>query len=245
MTTTREEQEEAIKPFRDQIRHEDTLFNQRITWLMTFQGFLIVPFLLVESSSNKTQLVNIQIIIVSIGILSAFLVFLGCFAAHQSINYLINSARINLCMNKEAVKGLLMRNPRYIQIAGAFPSFGSIILLSIVWIFLLQNINSIDSTYKVLLIIIAGATALSSLITLICIIFQTAIPSQITAKDIVIEKIYAGILVTIALYLIITITYLAMLILNSSFLQWWSIPIFVVGGLFWGGILFLILKIES
>ena len=172
--------EEAIKPFRDQIRHEDTLFNQRITWLMTFQGFLIAPFLLIETSSNKTQLENIQTMIVSIGIFSAFLVCLGCFAAHQSINYLTNNAGKKLKTiikeneeneENEEVEQLLMRNPIPIQIAGAFPSFGSIILISIVWIFLLQNIG-INTIYQVLLIIIAVATALFSFITLMSIIFK-------------------------------------------------------------------------
>ena len=225
------------KMYREQIRHEDTLFNQRITWLMTFQGFLIVPFLLIEKDPNVTKLEYIQTTIVSIGILSAFFVFLGCFAAHQSIKSLISRG-----LREGISENLLMRNPRYIQVSGAFPSFGSIILISIVWIILLSRISSINQILSFLLLLVALATTFFSLISLLnLLISRPAISTGATPDDdFRIEKIYAGILVTIALYLIMTITYIAIIVLSSSSPQWWSIPIFVLGALFWGVILWLI-----
>ncbi|HTI70203.1 MAG TPA: hypothetical protein VMF06_09560 [Candidatus Limnocylindria bacterium] len=92
---------EFFKHCRRQIEHEDTLVNQRLTWFITFQGFLFTAYgfsMMAESSSLTGRipvpeayerfienLLWMRHGMVGLGILSSFIALLGVMAAYRAV----------------------------------------------------------------------------------------------------------------------------------------------------------------
>lgn len=71
-----------------QISHEENLINNRLTWMLTFQGFLFASLALM--TNNQTSLESLRrwllCVIPFTGALVAFVTFLGICAAYRSID---------------------------------------------------------------------------------------------------------------------------------------------------------------
>ncbi|MHC5748934.1 MAG: hypothetical protein ACYTXT_45310, partial [Nostoc sp.] len=80
-----------------QLERELSLINNRISWMLTFQGFLFATIALV-ANKNTEQAIRIVFrnVIPTIGIVVAFLALIGVHAAHLSIKSIKTRWKQNL-----------------------------------------------------------------------------------------------------------------------------------------------------
>lgn len=121
------------------IEHEDSLFNQRITWFVTSQALLFLPIFNLLTAVDIKKSGDLLLCLLLIGLISFFLVCLSCQASHIHINQLINEYNKitnNLCISEDIT--ITMGSTPYIRFIGLFASFGSIFLFSNFWIYLVK-----------------------------------------------------------------------------------------------------------
>lgn len=123
-----------------QLERELSLINNRISWMLTFQGFLFATIALV-ANKNTEQAIRLVFrnVIPTIGIVVAFLALIGVHAAHLSI---------------ESIKTRWKQNLDYLEYSQAFgtstssilgrvPSYGIPISIIIAWfLFFIGLINA-------------------------------------------------------------------------------------------------------
>lgn len=79
--------------YRALIAAEQTLVNNRMTWMMTFQGFLFAAYAVAMANDNDPKAKLALLIVIPItGILVAGVAILGLFAAHDAISQIKASA---------------------------------------------------------------------------------------------------------------------------------------------------------
>ena len=100
---------------KDHVSHEETLINNRMTWMLTIQGFLFAAFALIFESKpeikaselascDQMMCVYLDVIPVLGGVI-AFMVFLGVFAAYVSIDNLKHETNKNIHRANEIIHG--------------------------------------------------------------------------------------------------------------------------------------------
>ena len=73
--------------YRNLIAAEQTLINNRMTWLMTFQGFLFAAYAVAMNKDNDEKTRDLIYFIIPLaGLLMAFFATFGLIAAHFAIN---------------------------------------------------------------------------------------------------------------------------------------------------------------
>lgn len=86
----------------EKIRHEETLINSRLTWLLTFQGFLFAAVALLADNSINPKLYRALLeIFPSVGAFVAILTFLGVLAAYIAMGQARNPYQEVLETNKK------------------------------------------------------------------------------------------------------------------------------------------------
>jgi hypothetical protein len=76
---------------RDQIKHEDNLSNNRMTWLISLQSFLFAAYG-IAANGTKSELIDAARIAFSLtGIFSSIAITLALFAAKHSVNKLVEA----------------------------------------------------------------------------------------------------------------------------------------------------------
>jgi hypothetical protein len=80
--TSHSEPDSAQEVLRETIRHEENLINTRLTWMLTFQGFLFAATSLATDQS-RTAILDV---VPWVGILVSGLSFLGVAAAYGTID---------------------------------------------------------------------------------------------------------------------------------------------------------------
>ena len=77
---------EFYKIIRDYITHEDSLINNRLTWLLAIQGLLFTAYgLSIREATRTADLVSLISLLKILGILTSFLGFTGILAAVLAI----------------------------------------------------------------------------------------------------------------------------------------------------------------
>ncbi len=100
---------------KEHVSHEETLINNRMTWMLTIQGFLFAAFALIFESRPDIKAVELEScdqmmcvyldVIPVLGATIAFLVFLGVFAAYVSIDNLKHETNKNIHKANEIIHG--------------------------------------------------------------------------------------------------------------------------------------------
>jgi len=106
---------------REHVQHEDELINQRTTWTLTSQGFLILAYSAVIGLSGGSLLTGKTIICVAIAFLGMFLSFTGFWGIYSAIKALedIHKYASDRCDNDRKNRGIALGFPA-ITGAGAF-----------------------------------------------------------------------------------------------------------------------------
>lgn len=123
-----------------QLERELSLINNRISWMLTFQGFLFATNALV-ANKNTEQAIRIVFrnVIPTIGIVVAFLALIGVHAAHLSIK----SIKTRCKQNWDYLDYSQAFGTSPSSILGRIPSYGIPISIIIAWfIFLIGLINA-------------------------------------------------------------------------------------------------------
>lgn len=137
--------------YRNRIQHEDNLINQRISYLLVSQSFLLGPYVVSftvnkQNVSDPQALYYLQLIVPVIGLAACLVTLAGIWAAVRAIrlarlNYGTLGEKLMLdCMPESKGNNFVphLHSPRRIHYFGLVPPFGFAILLIIVWgIFLL------------------------------------------------------------------------------------------------------------
>ena len=135
--------------FSSRIDHEDTLFASRITWLVSFQSFLIFPFFLIQAQSALDDSV-IEVSVTMLGTVATFsnlFVLCGCVAADNQIRILTMDylARINqITPIAEDLNIYKLRPSKTNDILGAITPYGTIFIFGALWtVTLLQRFQDV------------------------------------------------------------------------------------------------------
>jgi hypothetical protein len=119
--------------FRGQLQYEDTLFNQRITWVIAFQALISFPFMFLSVSELQAQkpkapqfepgdeiaIGNYRLGLVMAGLFAGAFGYVGCAAAHWRIRQLKRSFKED---NQWGLPEL--DSPPKVRLAGAIASQG-------------------------------------------------------------------------------------------------------------------------
>jgi hypothetical protein len=119
--TTRGESDSAPDVLRETIRHEENLINTRLTWMLTFQGFLFAAASLASGKSRSA----ILDVVPWVGISVAALSFLGVAAAYGTID----AAR-------KTYQGAAFGGARWRKLFGRTNSLGIPVIIVIAWVML-------------------------------------------------------------------------------------------------------------
>ena len=77
---------ELYKIMRGYINHEDSLINNRLTWLLTIQGLLFTGYgLALRETTKSSDLISLIFILKGLGLATSFLGFTGILAASLAI----------------------------------------------------------------------------------------------------------------------------------------------------------------
>lgn len=154
-----------------QIRHEDTLFNQRITWLLAFQAFLIVPFFIIGDLNTNNLTINVARTMIGFsGIISGVLAFFGCQATDNRISNLtenfedISATKVEdyhkiYSINEKIINEIrgkfldLLRPPNGIDITANIVSYLLVTIIFIAWAVFLSSI--FWNTWWMVLVVLA------------------------------------------------------------------------------------------
>ena len=123
-----------------QLERELSLINNRISWMLTFQGFLFATIALV-ANKNTEQAIRIVFrnVIPTIGIVVAFLALIGVHAAHLSIK----SIKTRWKQNLDYLEYSQAFGTSISSILGRVPSYGIPISIIIAWfLFFIGLINA-------------------------------------------------------------------------------------------------------
>jgi hypothetical protein len=123
-----------------QLERELSLINNRISWMLTFQGFLFATIALV-ANKNTEQAIRIVFrnVIPTIGIVVAFLALIGVHAAHLSIK----SIKTRWKQNLDYLEYSPALGTSTSSILGRVPSYGIPISIIIAWfLFFIGLINA-------------------------------------------------------------------------------------------------------
>ena len=86
----------------DQIRHEESMIHNRISWMLTFQGFLFASVAVISNTSADTHIRSALInIIPLLGAMVAGLTFLGIAAAYMHMGEIRSKNKEQLSKNIE------------------------------------------------------------------------------------------------------------------------------------------------
>jgi hypothetical protein len=119
--------------FRAQVEREDTLVNQRLSWLLTFEGFLFAAVAILANQDSEPIIKTFLFWAIPLtGLGAAISVIFAVFAAHQSVE----SFRRDWCALPPEIKD---QKPSpfggsHIHIPLLGPSFVIPIIVSMVWI---------------------------------------------------------------------------------------------------------------
>ncbi len=149
--------EQEHKRLKDQVSHEEMLINNRMTWLLTIQGFLFAALALIPeeiatlsqqgASCNRIMCVMMDVIPVLGGTI-AFLVFLGVFAAYISIDNTKHEVNRKIHQANEIIHGKERSAEMFQQKNSALASMlGRIVSMSVpaaivlTWFYLSWKVN--------------------------------------------------------------------------------------------------------
>lgn len=126
------------------IKQETDLINNRLSWMLTFQGFLFASITLVLRKDTDQAVSSIlKIMIPIIGIVVALLTLTGITAAYRAIR----KVRLKLESNEQLKKEYEQYPPAYgdmlARTLGRVTSYGLPLSLAITWVILLKKLNSI------------------------------------------------------------------------------------------------------
>ncbi len=132
------EHEKRYDAFRGQIQHEDSLFNQRITWILAMQAFLLFPYISISLSlaANAAAYDFLRLAIPAIGMFSTIFAVCGCFAAHLRIKVLAAEYKKQVG-NQHPPYLPAIRSPRNIHWFGAVAPYAFLSMFFLNWFFCL------------------------------------------------------------------------------------------------------------
>lgn len=154
--------ETIVERYLEQIRHEDKFFGERFSWLMAFQGFLIAPLILIETTISQiinnttvckspdfSNLYYIETLLIIVGVGSIFSISSGCYAAYESIEKLIDTVTNKLNKIDEFANSTIKIEDLLVfrvispgsRFLGLLPSFGNILLICVFWGFVTWNLK--------------------------------------------------------------------------------------------------------
>jgi hypothetical protein len=115
----------------EKIRHEETLINSRLTWMLTFQGFLFATVALVADDSKDPKFrAALLDVIPLVGAIVAMLTFFGVLAAYIAIGQARNPYREVLKTSEEIGFG----GQNLAKWLGRTNSLGITLVVVIAWI---------------------------------------------------------------------------------------------------------------
>lgn len=130
---------EVHKRASDQITKEEGLIHNRITWMLTFQGFLFAAMVLSANSNVDARLGTLlRGAIPWLALASAALALIGVRAAYISINTIKKFLEDFETEHKPAVKPPAFGNPTASKM-GRVTSHGLPILVMLAWWYLIAN----------------------------------------------------------------------------------------------------------
>lgn len=156
---------ETAEFYGTQIRHEDTLFNQRLSWLVNFQGFLVFPYIAIYAwqwqfrssegslDSNIIDKANeLRFYLCSFGLTSVLLVLLGLLASDLGIKQLnqryeerfdniIKTHSADEQQKKEFAEQFFVRPKKIVEILGAILPWLLTMLITVFWLVLSYQNN--------------------------------------------------------------------------------------------------------
>ena len=143
MTEKNLDLDESLKYYqliRDYIIHEDTLINNRLSWLLTIQGLLFAAYGYSIREISRTDDLNSLIHLLKIlGLCTSFFGFTGICSAALAIKQLLKKYKqykkdYPLLKNLPDVTG---GGYQFVTILGSFTPLGIPLLFLIVWLILL------------------------------------------------------------------------------------------------------------
>ncbi len=117
----------------EKIRHEETLINSRLTWMLTFQGFLFATIALVADDSKSPKIhTAILDVVPLVGAIVAVLTLLGVWAAYLAIGQARNPYKSDLRNNEKVGFG----GKGWAKLLGRINSLGIPFVVVISWLIL-------------------------------------------------------------------------------------------------------------
>jgi hypothetical protein len=138
MSAAHVEPREYLMMIRDEIKHEDSLINFRLSWLLATQAFLFTAYAVAQDNNNHLFIQDGRYLIQIIGLVTTAAIFLGLLAAINSFNHW--QMKLHQFYRDPANLHFPKRKrPRFTIGFGFIAPTVLPIFLSCVWIFLLKG----------------------------------------------------------------------------------------------------------
>jgi hypothetical protein len=130
------DQNTAYSKLSKQISHEENLINNRLMWMLTFQGFLFASIALLGDNQIDSALrILLQCLIPAIGTIIAILTLLGVIGAYISID---NQRRD---WNPYLMHGPQPGGKKSAKWLGRIASGGTPLIMIVAWVYIYFKLN--------------------------------------------------------------------------------------------------------
>jgi len=162
MSTVHVDPREYVTMIREEIKHEDSLINFRLSWLLATQAFLFTAYAVAQDNNNHLFARDGRYLIQTIGLVTTVAIFLGLLAAVNSFNHWQVKLR-DFYLKPANLQFPRIKRPGFAIGFGFIAPAGLPIFLSCVWIFLLKGHRSLIWVALVIFIPLAALFILEPL----------------------------------------------------------------------------------
>jgi hypothetical protein len=142
MSTVHVNPHEYVRMIREEIKHEDSLINFRLSWLLATQAFLFTAYAVAQDNNNHLFSRDGRYLIQIIGLVTTVAIFMGLLAAINSFNHWQVKLR-DFYLDPPNLNFPRIKRPEFAIGFGFIAPAGLPIFLSCVWIFLLKGHRSL------------------------------------------------------------------------------------------------------
>lgn len=136
----------------EQIKQEENLISNRLSWMLTFQGFLFTALTWIGRKDAEEELKEVLMTIIPlIGMLTSYIAIIGIIAAYFSINN-IKKKLVNF--KKEIPQDINITEPppaygtALASLLGRIPSHGVPLILVFSWFWIEEKLINLSSSWS-------------------------------------------------------------------------------------------------